>query len=297
MHILLYYVQIILIIYICKMIPFFHRYFYFMKEGFFMRKNYFLISGICMLFAVGMIVGCGGEKFDVTENQPVSSVEDVKEPVLPEEISEADIKKLLATDVITDYEIITHEVSVADDTNSEDGKYDLIDKVNVSITLSDKFDVIPQTINEDVYFMRDAESGQWEIVKETCRKWDAKGKQLGSTSWKMTTEEGDVYIRLRDTIEFFATQPDRQATQVDETQFSTTILGAIYSNEGGEPVLKRMHVTGGYLSVDGGIKLNITFPHTEEEGIQIDLNDFEKIDREELPFSEEEFREVSDQLG
>lgn len=262
-----------------------------------MRKNTILISGICMLLVAGMLVGCGEVNTDVVETKSSSEVEEVIKTISPVEISEEDIKNLLATDGITDYEIKTHNVSVADDTNSEGGKYDLLDKVNVTYTFSDKFDVIPQTINKDIDFMREAESGQWKIVKETCKKWEAKFKQFGGTSWKMTTSEGDVYIRLRDTIEFFTTQPDRQATKVEETQFSTTILGAIYSYENGEPVLKRMHVTGGYLSTDGGIKLNISFPHTDEEDIQIDLKDFEKIEREELPFSEEEFRAVSDQQG
>ncbi len=262
-----------------------------------MRKNTIIISGICMLLVAGTIIGCGKENTEIVETQPVSVVEEVDETVLPVEISEEDIKNLLATDGITDYEIKTHEVSVADDTNSEGGEYDLLNKVNVTYTFSDKFDVIPQTINKDIYFMREAKTGQWKNVKEACKKWEAKYKQFGGTSWKMTTSEGDVYIRLRDTIEFFTTQPDRQATRVEETQFSTTILGAIYCYEDGEAVLKRMHVTGGYLYTDGGIKLNITFPHTEEEDIQIYLNDFEKIEREDLPFTEEEFRAVSEQQG
>ena len=113
----------------------------------------------------------------------------------------------------------------------------------------------------------------------------------------MTTPDGDVYFRLRDTIEFFATQPDKTADEVSETQFSTTILGAIYMNVDGEPVLKRMHVTTGNLTEDGGITIHIEYPHTDEEGIDINLNDCEKIEREELPFTEEEFRATSDQLG
>ncbi len=262
-----------------------------------MKKNTYLLSGLCMLITASILAGCGNEGVSSVEIKPTETVEEVAVVVEPVEISELDIKQLLARDVEQELEIKTHEVSVTDESNSEGGKYDLMDKVNVSVAYVDEFDVIPQTINKDVYFMRDAASGQWEVGKEKCKKWDTKFKKFGGTSWKMTTSDGDVYFRLRDTIEFFSTQPDRTADKVEETQFATTILGAIYMNVNGEPVLKRMHVMSGTLSDNGGITIHIEYPHTDEEGMDIKLNDCEKIERDELPFSEEEFRETSDQLG
>lgn len=254
----------------------------------------YLLSGLGMIMVAGMLLGCGNESA-----QPVETVvEEQAAPAIvePVEISEAEITQLLARDIEHELVIKTHEVSVTDETNSETGKYDLMDKVNVDVSFVDEFGVLPQSINKDVYFMRNASSGQWEAGKENCKKWDARFKTLGGTAWKMTTEQGDIYLRLRDTIEFFTTQPDRRADVVDETQFSTTILGAIYMNEDGEDVLKRIHVISGKLSETGGIILHITYPHTDEPEIEINLNDFEKIEKEELPFSEEEYRAVADQF-
>lgn len=260
-----------------------------------MKKNIYLISGICMLMAVEMLAGCGNEGTKSEEAMPEAIVEEAKVTVEPVEISEDDIKQLLARDIEHEVEIKTHEVSITDDTNSEDGKYDLMDKVNVSISFTDELGLIQQNVNKDVYFMRDVASGKWEATKENCKKWDTKFKQLGGTSWKMTTDEGDIYFRLRDTIEFFSTQPDKIADKVEETRFSTTILGAMYVNVEGEPVLKRIHVMSGILSENGDIILHIEYPLLDEEGMDIDLSKCERIEREDLPFTEEEYKITSDQ--
>lgn len=213
---------------------------------------------------------------------------------------QANLDEVYACIMKDNYESIefsTHSVSQTDDTNSSDGKYDVLDKINVKVAFSDNFGVMPQSVTREVLMAREAASGNWEVAGATCKKWEAKYKKFGGTSWKMTTENGDVYFRLRDTIEFFTTQPGNNIAKIDETEFSTTILGAIYMNVDGENVLKRMHVIAGKLSDSGDILLHIEFPHTEEEAIEIDLNDCELIERDELPFSEEEFRETSDQIG
>ena len=271
-----------------------------------MKKRKYLRSGLCKVVMAGLLAGvltgCGNSNIAVVDVKQEAIVEETTAAVkvaesagLPvEEIAESDILKLLAGEIDHVVEIKSHEVSVTDDTNSEDGKYDLMDKVNVSVSFDDKFCVIPQTINKDVYFMRDAVSGQWEAVKENCRKWDTKFKQFGGTSWKMKTAEGDIYFRLRDTIEFFSTQPDKKAERVEETKFSTTILGAMYMNVDGEPVLRRIHVMSGTLTASGDIKLYLEFPPTTES-MEINLGDCEKIERDELPFTEEEYKEAADQ--
>lgn len=257
----------------------------------------YLLNGLCVLLVTGMMIGCANDNVQGIDAQRNTLEEMVTASVEPVEISEADIKQLLARDIEHELEIKSHEVHVTDETNSQNGKYDLMDIVNVSVSFTDEFGVIPQIVTKDVYFMRDATSGQWEVSAEYCKNWNARFKQFGGTSWKMTTEEGDVYFRLRDTIEFFTTQPDKTLGKVEETQFSTTILGAIYMNEGGEMVLKRMHIMSGTLSDNGDIIIHINYPHSDEEGIDINLNECEKIERDELPFTEEEFRETSDQLG
>lgn len=259
-----------------------------------MKRNIYLLSGFCMILAVGMLVGCGEEKMQTIEEQTENIINENVEPVEPEEIPEDIIIKLLERDIDHEVVIKTHEVSITDETNSEGGKYDLVDKVNVEISFTDEFGVLPQIINKDVYFMRDASSGQWEAACETCKKWDVKFKKLGGTSWKMATDDGDIYFRLRDTIEFFTTQPDRKAKKVDETKFSTTILGAMYMNVDGEPTLRRIHVMSGTLSENGDIDFHIEYSPTTES-IEINLNSCEKIERDELPFDEEKFRETSDQ--
>ena len=164
-----------------------------------MKKNTYLLSGLCMLITAGMLAGCGNESVSSVETKPTEATEEVAVVVEPVEISESDIKQLLARDVEQELEIKTHEVSVTDESNSEGGKYDLMDKVNVSVAYVDEFDVIPQTINKDVYFMRDAVSGQWEVGKENCKKWDSKFKKFGGRGcnpcdpWiQNCTEQGPV---------------------------------------------------------------------------------------------------------
>lgn len=297
-----------------------------------MRKNSKVLVTVAMVMASVYMIGCGANS-GVTGNENVieeadkalsgeATEETTKEQIDIQFIGEGqaynidekcsvlktygeynvqadvnDVYSLLMRDNYEAIELRTHSVEPTDATNSENGKYDAIDVVNVKVAFADDFGVMSQNVTKDVIVARDAASGKWEITGETCKKWDVKYKKLGGTSWKMTTKDGDVYLRLRDTIEFFTTQPGNKNSKENKTEFSTTILGAIYMNVDGENVLKRIHVTSGTLSEDGDIVLNIEYPHTEENGIEINLNDFEKIEREELPFTEEEFRETSDQLG
>lgn len=291
-----------------------------------MRKNSRLLTGLALVLASAYMIGCGGApeaagtegdggiitEADVQEKEviDIQRLADGKAYNIDEKCAvlegydeysvQADVSEVYACLMRDNYESIeltSHSVELADDTNNADGKYDVIDKVSVKVAFTDRFELIPQSVTKEVMMARDASSGKWEVIGENCKKWEAKHKKFGGTSWKMTSADGDIYIRLRDTIEFFTTQPSNNSSQASETEFSTTILGAIYMNVDGENVLKRMHVTSGTLSDDGGIVLHIEYPHTDEEGIDIDLNDFEKIERDELPFTEEEFREVSDQLG
>lgn len=226
------------------------------------------------------------EKCNVLENYDEYNIQaDVKE-----------LYKILMQDNFETIEFRTHSVEVSDDSNNANGKYDVIDKVNVKVTFTDQFGLMPQSVTKEVVMGRDAASGAWEVAKESCKKWDVKHKSLGGTSWKMSTETGDIYFRLRDTIEFFNTQPTNKNSKLGETEFFTTILGAMYMNVDGEDRLRRIHVMSGTLNEKGEIVFRLEFVN-EDENMEIHLKDCEKIERDELPFTEEEFRETSDQLG
>ena len=108
-----------------------------------------------------------------------------------------------------------------------DGKYDVIDKVSVKVAFTDRFELIPQSVTKEVMMARDASSGKWEVIGENCKKWEAKHKKFGGTSWKMTSADGDIYIRLRDTIEFFSTEPDNINTPDNETEFFQNMGGPL----------------------------------------------------------------------
>lgn len=290
-----------------------------------MKKCKLLVATVCLMSAVYM-VGCGEGKelvdMDVTSVQnEVQAANQEKEPVDIQIIKEGqayelnkecnvldaykeyniqvdlnEAYKMLMHDNFESMEFRTHAVTPADDTNSMQGKYDVVDKVNVKVSFVDEFGVLPQAVTKDVLFARDSASEKWEIIEEKCKSWEAKHKSLGGTAWKISTENGDMYLRLRDTIEFFTTQPNNNVDNASEVEFATTILGAVYMNVNGENQLRRIHVLAGTLNDSGEIVLKLEFVNENEE-MELKLNDWEKIEKDELPFTEEEYKETADQRG
>ena len=292
-----------------------------------MKKNSKLLMATVMVMASVYMIGCGASSNEAEIDVDVMETDfdnvEIKqaEPIDIQLVSEGqsysvdekcnvletydeysiqadvnDVYALLMQDNFESIEFRTHIVEQVDESNSENGKYDVVDRVSVNVAFTDEFGLIPQRVTKEVVLSRDALSGNWEVTGETCKKWETKHKKLGGTSWKLATEEGDIYFRLRDTIEFFTTQPNNDASQANETRFSTTILSAAYMEVDGEYKLRRTHVLSGTLNDAGEIVLDLTFVG-ENESMTINLNDCEKIEKEELPFTEEEFREASDQLG
>lgn len=192
----------------------------------------------------------------------------------------------------------SHTVAVADNTTSEGGKYDVVDAVVVEVEGADPLGILPQTIEKTVTYKRDVATSEWIITGESCKKWKINHKKLGGTAWKKTTAEGDVYIRLRDTLEFFYTNVDPTLKSTELVDFETTIMGVLASEKDGGMMLERIHILSGTVTDTGIITLKMevyddALEDYKEETLEMALNDFEQIEKEDLPFSEEEFREVS----
>lgn len=192
----------------------------------------------------------------------------------------------------------THVVAPADDTTSEGGKYDVVDTMEVLITGASPFEIMPQTIEKTVTYKRDASTLEWIKTDETCKQWKVEHKKLGGTAWKMSSQDGDVYIRLRDTIEFFYVNIDKERANEGMVDFNTTMLGAMATVKDGEMILQRIHVQSGTLSATGELTLTVEVYDMEkeaynEEKIEALLHQYEKIEKADLPFTEEEYKEVA----
>ncbi len=192
----------------------------------------------------------------------------------------------------------SHTVAVADDTTSEGGKYDVVDTIVVAVEGANPFEILPQTIEKAVTYKRDAATLEWIKISESCKKWKIDHKKFGGTAWKMSTADGDTYIRLRDTIEFFYTNVDQTIKSTEIVKFETTILGAMATVKDGEMIMERIHILSGTVSDEGTITLTVSVYDMEkedykEETIEVVLSDFERIEKADLPFTEEEYKEVA----
>lgn len=167
----------------------------------------------------------------------------------------------------------------------------------VTVEGEDPLGILPQTIEKTITYQKDATTGEILEESEICKSWKINHKKLGGTAWKKSTEDGEVYLRLRDTIEFFYTNvgPDKSTERV---AFETTILGAMATMKDGEMMLERIHILSGTVTAEGIITLEIDVYDMEkqsykEEKLELVLNDFEKIEKADLPFSDEEYKEVA----
>lgn len=181
------------------------------------------------------------------------------------------------------------EIIVAEEIN-----YEYVSEIE-EVEAKDVLGLLPQTVKKKVDYRVNPNTGEREIVSQKCDTWKVKNQKLGGTCWKKSTPEGDIYIRLRDTIEFFHTSEQSVDSDVTKVEYATTILGALYVDSD-EVEFKRIHIMSGTITVDG--EMTICGVRVEDNSeIEFNLNEFEKITKEDLPFTEEEFREISDQLG
>lgn len=208
------------------------------------------------------------------------------------QVSPQMIVKELVKESYTNFELRTNEVVAADDTNSDDGNYDVIDTVVVGINNEDSYGVLPQKITKKVEYKKEAGSDNWTKTKEDITKWEVDKKKFGGTAWKLTKDDKTTYLRLRDTIEFLNSKLGENASGETVALFDTTILGALAEEKDGEVNLKRIHIKSGTISEDGIITIKMDIDDGE---LELTLSDFEKIEKAELPFSEEEYKAVADQ--
>lgn len=188
-------------------------------------------------------------------------------------------------------ELKAHTVVPTEESTSEDGKYDVVDTIKVAITGANPLDVLPQTIQKSIEYKRDKESGEWVITNETCTGGSIQHKGLGGTSWKKSTSEGEVYIRLRDTIEFFFTKTDSDSKNPQCLAFDTTITGAMATVKEGEVSLERIHIVYGTVTMEGIVTMKVIIGDKE---IELVLNEYERIQKADLPFTEEGYRVLVD---
>lgn len=198
---------------------------------------------------------------------------------------------------VTHITLKEHTVTATDESNSQDGQYDVIDCVTVIINTSDANKVLSQTIEKTVTFKRDVATLEWDKISEICNEWNANCKNLGGTAWHMSTPEGDYYIRLRETMEFFHVSM-REDKSVQEADFSTTLVGAYATIKGDEQIVERIHIMGGSITAGGEITLQAHVYDMEaedykEEIMEVRLTEYEKTNKKELPFTEEEYKEVT----
>lgn len=167
----------------------------------------------------------------------------------------------------------------------------------VTVEGKDPLGILPQTIEKTITYQKDAATGEVLETIESCKSWKMNHKKLGGTAWKKTTSDGEVYIRLRDTIEFFYTNISEDKS-TETVGFDTTILGAMATVKDGEMILERIHIPGGSVTADGMITLYLEVYDMEaqsykEEKTELILNDFEKIEKADLIFTDEEYKEVA----
>lgn len=269
-----------------------------------MKKG--ILMGISYVLLVCSLAGCGNAKNNEEEAASIQVVQAGHAYAVNDrcqvletyseynvQISVEEISSRLLTQDGQLLELRTHEVYEASETEAENGRYDIVDRVNVALKFKDKSQVLNQTVNKDVYFMRNTENSLWEIKREDCRKWDVGYKKLGGTAWKLTTEEGDIYFRLQDVIEYFNIRYVEAGETADRVEFYMNMVGVMYGPSKGESNLRRIQITSGTLKDTGEVLVNLGLPD-EGESMEICLSDCELIDREDVPFSEQEFRRIAD---
>ncbi len=186
-------------------------------------------------------------------------------------------------------EIDSHKVSATDRKTSEKGKYDAIDQMEVTIECLDPLEVFPQKKVETVEYKRVKGTDTWEATGATCTRWEINRKKIGGTAWKRTEGDTTYYLRFSGAVEFISVDLVDTEGDPNVVLFATSMPGAIALETGDEVELYQFIILSGQITSDGEITLNF---RTREGERKVKLNDFEKIDREELPFTQKEFEHL-----
>lgn len=225
-----------------------------------------IITIYIVLISLTVLVGCGAQSTNEEPKQSELSKVAVKEDTASE-----------STDIVPEKET-TPETRTAEE----------------QIDAPDICGFLPQSITADVTYERESVNDEWVKTDVVYKKWDANLKKLGGTVWKMDNGDSVIYIRLRDTIEFMQAKIVPKSDGTDVLQFSTTILGAMATDANdsdGNIELTRIHVLSGEVSDSGELVLTMDIDGGSES---MTLSDFTKIEKKDLPFSEEEYKAVAD---
>lgn len=222
-----------------------------------------------LLMIAAILTGCGTPKGNVAAEQVVADLtaKGAKSAVVKE-----------------------HMVTAAKKDTNGGGKYDAIDSVTVSVEGADLLGLLPQKIEETVTYKRVKGTDIWEQTDATCSKWDIEHKKIAGTAWKKTEGDKTYYLRISGAVEFFSENINGTGRSADIVHYATSIMSAYAVEENGKVELKRALILSGSATIDGKFTLVM---NAENEVPDIVLSDYVKIDKSELPFTEEEYKNVT----
>lgn len=232
-----------------------------------------------------------GTAYDINENSKV--LESYEEYNIQAPVNElfADFTENGAQGV----EFHSHTVVPAESEAGEDGLYDAVDTMSVVVLGADPMGIMPQRISKDIVYKRDVQTGEWIKTSETHTAWQINNKKFGGKVWKKSTEDGELYIQLNSTMEFFRSEVgEKDGTVAGE--FSTTLIGVMTFVENGEMTMKRIHIKSGKLTEDGILELTYDVGGVligiEAHDSSLLLNEYTLIDKTQLPYTEGEYKMI-----
>lgn len=188
---------------------------------------------------------------------------------------EADKQEI--TDVIAENDVDNSEVS-----------YETVIE-NEIIEGKNPLNVLPVTISVEKEYEVNVETGEKNLISTKCKKWDVKHKKFLGTCWKKVSSDTTEYIRIQGSTEFFSTDK----SDMDKTDFSTSMICAYAVENEEEIVVHRMLFLHGTITSEGILTINTQIGHGETEDKDFVINEFEQITKEELPFSDDDYREIT----
>lgn len=256
------------------------------------KKHIFTATGTFLLVLTTVLSGCGTPKISVIEVGKDYVLNDIVQVTADYEgyNVQAPIEQVasdLTAKAIKSVTVKSHTVTATTEETNEGGKYDVVDSITVSVEGADLNGALPQTINETMEYKRLKGTDTWEQTSVTCTKWGINYKKLGGTAWKKTEGDKTYYLRISGSIEFLRVDTGATKQSADITKFDTSIMSAYAIEENGKVEVKRALILSGTLTSDG----IVTLVMNQENGVpDIVLSEYEKIDKSELPFSEEEYK-------
>lgn len=256
------------------------------------KKRRFAVQFISLLTLSTILSGCGAPKVNITESGKNYTLNDTVQVTAAYELYniQAPIDQVasdLTAKEVKGVTIKSHTVAAADKETNEGRKYDAVDSITATVEGADLYGALPQTIDETIEYKRLKGTDTWEQTKAVCTKWNFDHKKLGGTAWKKTDGDKTYYLRISGAIEFFHADTNATKQSADIVNFATSIMSAYAVEENGKVEVKRALILSGTVTSDGVVTLVM---NQENDVPDIVLSEYEKIEKSELPFSEEEYR-------